>query len=236
MRHTFDSEQWLPYPVELVFLVFSNPENLPRLMPPWQKARIEEASFAPPPSPPAGTQTPRRGVIAGPGTRLTMSFRPIPFSPVRIPWDAEIVDFIWNQQFCDGQHRGPFANWKHCHRVVERNDPSSPTTLKPGTLLHDHVDYEAPLGRLGDIAHALVLKRQLASTFRFRHRRTRELLATAIAGSRRLHSGHLRQPGFHDLGHIRSHSLQRRLGSQPVLLPQSLDLAVLNKLVWPSHP
>ena len=179
MRHTFSSEQWLPYPVQLVFLFFSNPENLPRLMPPWQKARIEEASFAPPPAPPLGTQVRRGGVIAGPGTRLTMSFRPIPFSPVRIPWDAEIVDFVWNQQFCDIQHRGPFAFWKHCHHVAAAEDTANPGNGRTGTLLRDHVEYEAPLGALGDLADTLVIKRQLASTFRFRHRRTVELLATA---------------------------------------------------------
>jgi ligand-binding SRPBCC domain-containing protein len=184
MRHTFDSEQWLPHPVELVFSFFSNPENLPRLMPPWQKARIEEASFAPPPPPPAGMQLPRGAVIAGSGTRLTLSFRPIPFSPVRVPWDAEIVDFLWNQQFCDIQHRGPFASWKHCHRVRPEArvlGAQHPDQLTPGTLLHDHVDYEAPLGPLGDLANILVLKRQLASTFRFRHRRTLDLLARATS-------------------------------------------------------
>ena len=42
MRHPFAAEQWLPYPVELVFAFFANPQNLPRLMPAWQKARIEE--------------------------------------------------------------------------------------------------------------------------------------------------------------------------------------------------
>ncbi len=40
MRHTFQTEQWLPFPVELVFAFFAYPENLPRLMPAWQKARI----------------------------------------------------------------------------------------------------------------------------------------------------------------------------------------------------
>ena len=185
MRHTFSSEQWLPYPVELVFLFFSNPENLPRLMPPWQKARIEEASFAPPPPRPAGTPNRRGGVVAGSGTRLTMSFRPIPFSPIRVPWDAEIVDFAWNQRFCDIQHRGPFAYWKHCHQVrsAPNPEPAAPDDPREGTLLHDHVDYEAPLGRLGDIANTLFISRQLASTFRFRHRRTLELLALARATS-----------------------------------------------------
>ena len=60
MRHHFNAEQWLPYPVELVFAFFSNPENLPRQMPTWQKARIEEATFAPPPPHPPGPTRHRR--------------------------------------------------------------------------------------------------------------------------------------------------------------------------------
>ena len=49
MRHFFQAEQWLPYPIETVFAFFANPENLPPLMPAWQKARIEKLSIVPPP-------------------------------------------------------------------------------------------------------------------------------------------------------------------------------------------
>src|ERR1700710_2184838 len=104
MLHTYQTEQWLPYPIELVFAFFANPENLPRLMPPWQKARIEEASFVPPPPLP-GTPRPK-SIAAGTGTRLPLSFRPFPYSPIRVPWEAEISDFAWNNRFCDTQLRG----------------------------------------------------------------------------------------------------------------------------------
>ena len=176
MQHTFHSEQWLPYSVEFVFAFFSNPENLPRLMPAWQKARIEEASFTPPPPRPAPTDPAVRfpGITAGAGTRLTLSFRPFPYSPVRVPWEAEICDFVWNNHFCDLQLRGPFASWKHCHSVHPESRDG-----QLGTLLTDHVDYAPPLGPLGELAHTLVLHRQLASTFDFRHKRTLELLALA---------------------------------------------------------
>src|ERR1700704_5799181 len=106
MRAHFHAEKWLPQPVELVFAFFANPENLPRLMPKWQAARIEEASFRPPPPHPGTPRYP--GIAAGDGTRLTLSFRPFPYSPVRISWEAAIGHFIWNQQFCDTQLRGPF--------------------------------------------------------------------------------------------------------------------------------
>ena len=167
MRHHFQAEQWLPFPVELVFAFFANPENLPRLMPTWQKARIEEASIAPPPPNPQRL----RGVAAGAGTRMTISFRPFPFSPIRVPWDAEITEFAWNDHFCDVQHRGPFAFWHHCHHVTAETRNG-----QPGALLRDELEYELPLGILGEIAQRIAGKAQLNYIFHYRQRRTAELL------------------------------------------------------------
>ncbi len=173
MHHQFQAEQWLPYPVEQVFAFFANPENLPRLMQPWQKGRIEEASFAPPPPRPAEPNPNVRfpGIAAGAGTRMTLSFRPFPYSPVRVPWDAEISEFVWNDHFCDTQGRGPFAFWHHCHTISAEIRNGS-----QGSLLRDHVEYELPLGPLGELARVLFVERQFRGIFAYRHRRTAELL------------------------------------------------------------
>lgn len=179
MRHTYQSEQWLPYPVETVFDFFANPENLPRLMPAWQKARIEEALFvAPPPRPESNAASTQRssGVAAGQGTRMTISFRPFPFSPVRVPWDAEISEFVWNDHFCDVQHRGPFAYWRHCHRLEPTQRDG-----RLGTQLRDHIEYELPMGRLGDFANAAFVRTQMGAIFRYRQKRTSELLPLMVA-------------------------------------------------------
>jgi len=141
-------------------------------MPAWQKARIEEAAFAPPPPRPDGmaSQMPC-GVFAGAGTKMTISFRPFPFSPVRVPWDAEITEFRWNEGFCDTQLRGPFAYWLHCHRLMPETRDG-----KPGTLLRDEVEYEMHLGALGEIGGRLFAALQFRSIFNYRHKRTAELL------------------------------------------------------------
>ena len=180
MRLSYETEQWLPYPRELVFAFFANPENLPRLMPKWQKARIEEATFAPPP--PRPQNTPRYpGIAAGSGTRLTISARPFPLSPIRAPWEALIEDFRWNEGFCDIQLRGPFRYWRHCHSV---RDAESPHTSLPGTLLRDQVEYELPLGTLSAIADQILVKRGFRSIFAYRQKRTGELLGL-LTGIRR---------------------------------------------------
>ncbi len=179
MSHTFEAEQWLPFPLEGVFGFFANPENLPRLMPRWQRARIEEAQFRAPPPRPVGTPV-LPGVVAGAGTRMTISFRAFPMSPIRVPWDAEITEFVWNDHFCDVQHRGPFRLWKHCHRLTaEAREVAGRET--PGTMLRDHVEFEPPMGVLGQLGMPVV-RMQLASMFQYRHRRTAELLAKAFPG------------------------------------------------------
>ncbi len=181
MRHTFEADQWLPYSLEQVFAFFSNPENLPRLMPQWQKARIEEATFAPAPGrPPSTLGVKFAGVVAGAGTKMTISFRPFPFAPFRIPWDAEITEFAWNDHFCDVQHRGPFKYWHHCHSLrAETRTVDGVKTL--GTLLHDKVEYEMPLGPLGEMGAKLLGTAQFKSIFDYRHKRTAELLPMMLA-------------------------------------------------------
>jgi ligand-binding SRPBCC domain-containing protein len=167
MPFHFTAEQHLPYPLETVFTFFADPANLPRLMPAWQDARIHHAHYIAPPPPPYAFAGSER-ITAGNGTELTLTIRPFPFSPIRLPWVARIEDFRWLEGFCDIQLRGPFKSWRHCHAVrSERN----------GTLLRDEVRYELPLGPLGSLANTLFIRHQLKATFAFRHKRTLELLA-----------------------------------------------------------
>ena len=170
---TFVAEQWLPFPVELLFAFFANPENLPRLMPAWQGTRIEKASIVPPPPRPQGAPH-YPGLVAGDGTRLTLSVRPFPLSPVRVPWEACIEQFRWNEGFCDVQTSGPFRSWRHCHTVQAGSDP---VTGRPGTLVRDHIQYELPFGFMGGLVDKIVVKNGLQYTFRVRHKRAQELLA-----------------------------------------------------------
>lgn len=170
MLYRFETTQWLPYPLPQVFAFFANPANLPRLMPDWQDARIDAITLIPPPNPPRDhASTP----AAGAGTRMTLTFRPVPFSPFRLAWDAEIAEFAWNDHFCDIQlQRGPFAHWRHCHSVREQHRDG-----REGTLLRDHLQYELPLAPLSNIANALFVRRQIEAIFAFRQKRTAELLS-----------------------------------------------------------
>jgi ligand-binding SRPBCC domain-containing protein len=125
-RH-FQTEQWVPYPKERVFAFFANPANLPPLMPAWQQAKIEKADL---------TTT-----YAEEGSVILISFRPLPFVPLRMMWEACITDFRWNEYFCDEQRKGPFRYFRHCHRVKDEERAGT-----QGTTVTDAVDYELPLG------------------------------------------------------------------------------------------
>ena len=162
MRHRFQTEQWVPYPRERVFAFFSDPANLPPLMPDWQRARVERTALvAPPAVSPAS-------VVAGEGSLITISFRAIPWVPVRLEWDAYVAEFQWNDFFCDEQRRGPFKYFRHCHRI--RDDAN-------GSVVSDAVEYELPLGMLGGLANGLVVRRQICALFRHRQEMLPVLLA-----------------------------------------------------------
>ncbi len=105
---------------------------------------------------------------------MTISFRPIPFCPVRMQWEARITAFAWDDHFCDEQLSGPFAYWRHCHRVeaVTREGVE-------GTNVTDDVTYAMKFGVLGDVANTLGGALQMRSLFRFRQRQLLKLLAGA---------------------------------------------------------
>jgi ligand-binding SRPBCC domain-containing protein len=168
MPKTFQTSQWLPFPVPVVFAFFANPQNLPPLMPAWQKTRIEELQLKAPPPPPAGSPA-RLGT--GVGTTMILSFRALPGVPMRLNWHATIPEFEWNDHFCDEQISGPFHFWRHCHSV----QPETRDGVD-GTLVTDHVDYQVAGGPLGGLIHFMMGSVPFMAIFRRRHSQTEKLL------------------------------------------------------------
>jgi ligand-binding SRPBCC domain-containing protein len=170
MRHSFQTAQWAPHPIAKVFAFFADPGNLPRLMPAWQRAEVEKQTLVAPP-PGADQDSPLLRPVAGAGSAISIRFRPFPLSPILMRWDARIVEFEWDDHFCDEQAQGPFAYWRHCHRVSEEMRDSI-----QGTRILDDLAYELPCGVLAEPAHALIVRRQIKAIFRHRQQRLLELL------------------------------------------------------------
>jgi len=172
---SYQTEQLLLYPVEIVFGFFADPGNLPLLMPGWQKARLTNASIVPPPPHPETRLAPGT-TAAGVGSKLTLSFRPFPAAPFRVTWLAEISEFVWNDHFCDCQVRGPFAQWDHRHSfrtVIHQGIP--------GTIVTDRVEYALPFGFAGHIANRLFLRGMIESTFAYRQRQIDSIFKPAAS-------------------------------------------------------
>ena len=172
MSQRFESRQWVPFPVELVFAFFADPRNLPKLMTPRMETRIEDLRLASPPA--DASSMPLRiaeGFAAGAGSEITVSFRPLGWMPKRASWLARIVAFEWNSYFCDEQVRGPFARFSHRHEMhAERQDGIE------GTLVSDEIEYAMPFGILGLLGSAYA-RRQMEESFADRQRRLLRLLA-----------------------------------------------------------
>lgn len=175
MAQRFESRQWVPFPIELVFAFFANPSNLPHLMPAAQQARIEDIRLNPPPARPQATDPGRRfrSVAAGVGTEIILSFRPMPLLPQRLGWTARIVEFEWNSHFVDEQIKGPFKRFHHRHATTrEWRDGTE------GTVVTDSIDYELPLGVFGKLGTGIA-RGQLEKGWEYRKRRLPEVLAAA---------------------------------------------------------
>ena len=156
-EQTFTKRSRLNAPAGEVFAWHTRPGALERLLTPWQPVRILR----------------RTGGIQD-GAQVTIRMRAF---GMPVTWTVEHRDYIEGQQFRDVQISGPFAHWTHTHRV----EPIDEHTCE----LIDHIDYRLPAGALGRKLGAARVKRDLQTTFDYRH----ALLAQDLAQHREIAQG-----------------------------------------------
>jgi ligand-binding SRPBCC domain-containing protein len=172
LNHLIQFEQWVPAPLERVFLFFANPANLPRIMPPQSGTELIRLKLTSPPE-----IAEERGTVADPtslagvGSEIVTSFRVIPFLPLRAQWTALITEFEWNHHFADIQKKGPFKNFHHRHELTAEVRGQA-----TGTVVRDVIHYEVGFGWLGTLAQQLFIRRQLQRTFEYRQQALEKLL------------------------------------------------------------
>ncbi len=172
MNHLVQFEQWVPVPIERVFLFFGNPGNLPRIMPPQTGTELVRLKLVPPPGIPTESATITDAIpLAGAGSEIVTSFRVVPFLPFRRQWTALITEFEWNHHFADIQKQGPFKSFHHRHQLSEETRDGV-----RGTVVRDVIEYDVGYGWLGELAQKLFVSRQLRRTFAFRQRALEKLL------------------------------------------------------------
>ena len=146
-------------PLDEVWDFHSRSSGLEALTPDWMNLRIEVTTG------PDGESDPD---ILEAGSTIASSIRPFGVGP-RQQWTSVIVDRRKADDhalFRDRMSDGPFPSWEHTHRFSADDD---------GTFVHDRVEYELPGGLVGTLVSPLSCV-GFEPMFRYRHRRTRELL------------------------------------------------------------
>jgi uncharacterized protein YbjT (DUF2867 family)/ligand-binding SRPBCC domain-containing protein len=147
--HRIATSQFIARPIEDVFAFFASPRNL---------ARITPAGL--------GFEYLTDDIEAREGLRIAYRLRPLFGVPVT--WHTLIDRFDPPHGFRDIQVKGPYTRWIHEHKF---------RAVDGGTIVEDHVAYELPLGRAGDVAHGLV-QGELDQIFRHRARTIATIFAT----------------------------------------------------------
>jgi ligand-binding SRPBCC domain-containing protein len=136
-----------------VWAFFADPRNLEAITPDFLRFHVE---------------TPRPIATAS-GTLIDyrLSLGGVPFR-----WRSRIEEVVPGASFVDVQLRGPYRRWRHLHTFAD---------APGGTRVGDRVEYELPLGPLGDLAHAAFVERALRRIFDHRAERVALLLGPAEA-------------------------------------------------------
>jgi len=139
--HSLEREQVVARPLGEVFQFFSAARNLELITPPWLAFEVLRAEPEPM----------REGTL--------ISYR-LKLHGVPLRWQSRIEEWEPARRFVDMQVHGPYRLWRHRHEF-EALDGG-------GTLVRDRVDYALPLGPLGSVAHAALVRRDLERIFDFR--------------------------------------------------------------------
>lgn len=137
----FEKRSQIAAPPARVFAFHELPDALERLSPPWEAIRVIE-------------KTPGIDV----GTRVVIETRVGPLSQRIV---AEHTRYEAGILFQDQMRSGPFAKWVHTHSMESDG--------QGGSWLVDHIDYELPLGFLGQIGGGWFVRRKLEKMFEYRH-------------------------------------------------------------------
>lgn len=155
MIHRLECEQWLPIGLNEAWSFFSSPHELSRITPPEIGFQIHSDVA--------------RDMFSGQIIRYTVK----PMWGIPLTWITRIEGAEAPHRFVDVQLHGPYKSWRHEHTFQQRNG---------GVLMTDRVDYEMPLGFVGEWIHALTVKKRIERIFDHR-RATLEQLFPAVANN-----------------------------------------------------
>lgn len=134
--------QKIPATIEQVWDFISTPANLKKITPEYMGFNITSKLM---------------GEKMYPG--MIISYKVSPVFGIKMTWVTEITHVKEKEYFVDEQRIGPYRMWHHEHKI----EP-----IEGGVLMTDIVSYKPPLGILGSIANAILIKKQLQEIFDYR--------------------------------------------------------------------
>ncbi|MXS72822.1 hypothetical protein GSF70_16545 [Flavobacteriaceae bacterium W22] len=142
MIHQLYREQQLNCTIDEAWRFFSSANNLSKITP-------KEMNFI------VRTQLSDDNIYKG----MIIDYFVSPMLNIKMSWQTEITEVDFQKSFTDFQKKGPYKLWNHRHDFIENEN---------GVLMKDTVDYELPLGFLGEIAHGIFVKKKLENIFDYR--------------------------------------------------------------------
>ncbi|REC76764.1 hypothetical protein DRF60_12780 [Chryseobacterium elymi] len=83
-----------------------------------------------------------------------------PLFGIKMKWQTVIIRVDFQKSFIDFQKKGPYKLWHHRHEFIPN---------EKGVIMKDTIDYELPMGFLGEIAHSLFVKKKVEYIFDYRY-------------------------------------------------------------------
>lgn len=142
MIHQLKREQQLNCDIETAWKFFSSANNLSKITP-------KDMNFI------VRTKMESDKIYEG----MIIDYYVSPLLGIKMDWQTEITQVNHLRSFTDFQNKGPYKLWNHFHEFIPN---------EKGVLIKDTVDYELPLGFLGEIAHNLFVKSKLENIFSYR--------------------------------------------------------------------
>ena len=136
--HVLERRQRLAVPAERAFAFFSDARNLEAITPPWLRFRV---------------LTPG-AIEMREGARIDYRLR---LHGMPLTWRTRIAVWEPPHRFVDVQLRGPYALWEHTHSFAPAGEDA--------VVIGDRVRYALPLGRLGELARRVLVRRDLDRIF-----------------------------------------------------------------------
>lgn len=142
MRYRLYREQQIKCDVEEAWCFFSSANNLQKITPESMRFKVL-SDFA------------DDSIFEG----MQIDYLVSPVLNIPLKWKTIITQVDWQRSFTDFQASGPYKYWNHFHEFIPNAD---------GVLMKDTVDYELPMGFLGDLVHGVFVKNKLNSIFDYR--------------------------------------------------------------------